>query len=220
MSPSRVLAFIVGEFKEMIPPTLFFAVGFNLIVLTTNLILQDYSRAHFSSFVLATTGALIVGKSVLIANALPFFRRFDNAPMIRPVLFKSAIYFLAVGIVRLAEKGIEYLRHGGGQDLPTYMATHFTWDRFIAIQLWVLVLFLVYTFISELNALFGDGELRRILFSWRPTALKQSRRQRMRALATLSRLTDEHGLEELADPKTPAHGRMIAVLRSLATKRT
>lgn len=218
MSPSRLLAFVVREIKEMIPPTLFFAVGFNLIVLTTNLILQDYS-AHFSSFLLATTGALIVGKSVLIANALPFFRRFDNAPLIRPVLFKSAIYFIAVCLVRLAEKGIEFLRHGGGQDLPTYMSTHFTWDRFMAIQLWILVLFLVYTFISELNALFGDGELRRILFSWRPTALKQSRRQRMRALATLSHLTDEHTVDELADPKTPAHGQMIAVLRSLAHKK-
>lgn len=104
--PSRLIAFVVGEIKEMIPPTLFFAVGFNLILLTTDLILQDCS-AHFSSFLLATTGALIVGKSLLIANALPFFRRFDIAPLIRPMLFKSTIYFIAVCLVRLAEKGID-----------------------------------------------------------------------------------------------------------------
>jgi hypothetical protein len=64
------IAFVVREFKEMVPPTIFFAVGFNLILLTTNLILNDY-RVQFSSFLLATTGALIVGKSVLVANALP-----------------------------------------------------------------------------------------------------------------------------------------------------
>ena len=31
-------------------------------------------------------------------------RRFDGAPMIQPILFKSAIYWLCVLIVRLAEE--------------------------------------------------------------------------------------------------------------------
>ena len=71
MSGSSTLAFIVKEFKEMVPPTVFFAVGFNLILLTTQLILDDY-RVQFLSFMLATTAALVVGKSVLVANAMPF----------------------------------------------------------------------------------------------------------------------------------------------------
>jgi len=37
---SRLLAFIIKELREMLPPTVFFAVGFNLIVLTTNLLLS------------------------------------------------------------------------------------------------------------------------------------------------------------------------------------
>ncbi len=41
MSPSRLVAFVVGEIKEMVPPPLVFAVGFNLIPLTTKLILED-----------------------------------------------------------------------------------------------------------------------------------------------------------------------------------
>ena len=177
MPRSSVVAFVVKEFEEMVPPTIFFAVGFNLILLTTNLILDNY-QVHFSSALLATTGALIIGKAVLVANALPFFRRFDTAPLIRPVLFKSAIYFAVVCVVRFLEKLIEFLAHGGAlRDLPDYVATHFTWNQFFAIQLWILVLFLIYTFISELNALFGDGELARILFTWRSTELKQTRRQ-------------------------------------------
>lgn len=64
------------------------------------------------------------------------------------------------------EKLLEFLTHGGSlANLPDYVATHFTWDQFFAIQLWILVLFLIYTFISELNGLFGDGELARILFT-------------------------------------------------------
>ena len=37
----RAGAFVLHEFREMLPPTIFFFIGFNLIVLTTNLILAD-----------------------------------------------------------------------------------------------------------------------------------------------------------------------------------
>jgi hypothetical protein len=220
MPRSSVLAFVVKEFKEIVPPTIFFAAGFNLILLTTNLILEQYG-VRFSSFLLATTGALIVGKAVLVANALPFFRRLDTAPLIRPVLFKSGIYFAVVGAVRFLEKLIEFLVHGGAlRELPNYVATHFTWGQFFAVQIWILVLFLIYTFITELNTLFGDGELTRILFTWRSTEVKQTRRQRIRILTKLSRLADAHTTEELVNPATAAHTQMIDLIRGLARNGT
>jgi hypothetical protein len=210
------LAFVSKEFEEMVPSTIFFAVGFSLILLTTNLILEDYG-VRFSSYLLAMTGALIVGKAVLVANGLPFFRRLDTAPLIRPVLFKSLLYFAAVGVLRFLEELIEFLKHGGAlREVPDYVATHFTWNRFFAIQIWILILFLIYTFTNELNTLFGGGELARILFIWRPTELKQTRRQRIRTLTKLSRLADAHTTEELADPATVAHTQMIGLIRSLA----
>jgi hypothetical protein len=86
MPKSRHLAFVFKEFRKALPPTVFFAVGFNLVVLTTNLILNEY-LVSFGNFILATIGALVVGKSVLLAHAMPFLRRFDAAPMIQPVLF-------------------------------------------------------------------------------------------------------------------------------------
>jgi hypothetical protein len=39
--------------RRALPPTIFFFVGFNFIVLTTNLLVADYGAA-VSSFVLAT----------------------------------------------------------------------------------------------------------------------------------------------------------------------
>ncbi len=42
MPKSRHLAFVFKEFRKALPPTVFFAVGFNLVVLTTNLILDEY----------------------------------------------------------------------------------------------------------------------------------------------------------------------------------
>ena len=102
MTRPRLLAFLVKEFWEVLPPTVFFAVGFNLIVLTIDLILADY-LASFASFMIATMAALVVGKSVLVANAMPFLRRFDTAPMIQSVLFKTIVYWAVVFLVRFLE---------------------------------------------------------------------------------------------------------------------
>jgi hypothetical protein len=167
MPKSRLVAFILKELREVVPPTLFFAVGFNLIIFTTDLILADY-LLKFGSFIIATTAALVVGKAVLVANAMPFLRRFDRAPLIRPVLFKTFVYWLVVFVVRFLEKLIEYFMAGGSlSGMPDYVVTHFSWHRFAAIQIWIFVLFLFYTSVAELNARLGDGELRKIFFTRR-----------------------------------------------------
>ena len=79
MPRSRAMAFVLQEIKEALPPIVFFAVGFNLIELTTQLVLDDY-LVRFANYLVATMAALVVGKAVLLANVLPIIRRFDNAP--------------------------------------------------------------------------------------------------------------------------------------------
>jgi hypothetical protein len=165
MPKSRLLVFVIKELKELVPPTVFFAISFNLLVLTTQLILADY-LVHLWNFMLATTAALVVGKSVLVADALPFFRRFETAPMVQSVLFKTIVYWAVVFLVRFLEKLVEYVFAGGTLGgIPDYVATHFTWHRFAAIQIWIFVLFLIYTSVAELNARLGEGELVKMFFT-------------------------------------------------------
>jgi hypothetical protein len=172
MLKSRLRSFVVKELREVWRPTLFFAIAFNLLVLTTQLILADY-LVHFASFMLPTMCALVVGKSVLLANALPFFSRFDTAPMIQPVLFKTFVYWAVVFLVRFLEKLGEYLFSGGTlSGISEYVSTHFTWHRFAAIQIWIFVLFLIYTSVAELNARLGNGALMKIFFTGRSSELK------------------------------------------------
>jgi hypothetical protein len=121
----------------------------------------------------AIGAALVVGKAVLLANKLPFLRRFDTAPLFRPILFKTVVYTLVVLVIRFLERLIEYLFSGGSfAGLPDHVATHFTWHRFVAIQLWIFVLFLIYTGLTELNARLGHGELASIVFTRHATARK------------------------------------------------
>src|SRR5262249_41983834 len=62
--PRRIAHRFVHAFREVLPPTLFFLFSFNLIVFTTNLLVHDY-WFRLSSFLVATTTALVVGKAVL-----------------------------------------------------------------------------------------------------------------------------------------------------------
>ena len=216
---TRFLRFVIAQLAEVIPPTLFFIISFNLIVLTTQLILADY-LVHFANFMLVTLSALIVGKAVLVANKLPFFRRFDTAPIIQPVLFKTLIYCAVVFVIRLLERVVKYRIAGGTlSGIPHYFATHFSWNRFTAIQIWVFVLFLIYTIGSELNSLFGNGELTKILFTRRSSELKLSRRQRVRTLVHLGRLTEAHTIDELRDRDSAAHLEMIELISKLVTRK-
>jgi hypothetical protein len=215
----RIRAFLLREFREILPPTIFFFIGFNLIVLTTNLILANYG-AQFASFIIATAAALIVAKALLVANALPMIRRYDRAPLIRPILFKTVFYSVAVFIARLIEHWVEYLFSGHyifGGFLRHEIAT-FSWDRFIAIQLWIVVLFLIYVTASELNHLFGEGELWHLLFTSRPAELPLNRRQRIRELIRLSKLADTHSIDEFHDPSTTAHRELIGIVHRLAAE--
>src|SRR6516164_9000544 len=204
----RVGAFVLRELREMLPPTIFFFIGFNLILLTTNLLVANYGAA-FGSFMLVTGGALVVGKAVLVANATRSIRRFDRAPLIRPILFKTLFYWAVVLVARLLEHWIRFWlveHHPLGTFLP-YMAATFDWHHFIAIQLWIFVLFLVYETAAELNHL---------LVAARPSELPLDRRQRILELVRLSKLADAHSIDEFRDPSTPAHTQLVDIVHRIA----
>lgn len=163
-------AFVVEEFWKVLPPTIFFAVGFNLIVLTQRILLKDY-LLQFAGFMIATTTALVVGKAVLIANAIPLLRRYDSKPPIITVAFKTLFYWACVFIARLLEAYIHYMiDQGKVVGFGRYLQQTFSWRRFTFVQIWILVLFLLYTTGAELNRLLGKGTLRRLLFSPPPSS--------------------------------------------------
>ena len=214
---NRIGARILHEAREAVGPTLFFFVGFNFIVFTTNLLLADYAIA-VSNFMLATVAALVVGKAVLVANAMPYLRRYDRAPLIRPILFKTAFYWVIVFLARLLERFVHFsvIERNPSGEFMSYLITTFSWHRFSAISLWILALFLIYVTATEFGHLFGPGELRRLFFTSRPSELQLNRRQRIRELLRLSRLMDAHPVAEFRNPTSAAHGQMVDILLRLA----
>jgi len=215
----RAGAFLLRELREMLPPTIFFFIGFNLILLTTNLLVASYG-ATFGSFMLATGAALVVGKAVLVANATRSIRHYDRAPLVRPILIKTAFYWAVVFVARLLEHWVRFWlveHHPLGTFLP-YMVATFDWHRFIAIQLWIFVLFLIYETATELNHLFGEGELWHLLVTSRPSELPLDRRQRILELVRLSKLADAHSINEFHDPTSNAYTQLVYIVRRIARK--
>jgi hypothetical protein len=59
--------------------------------------------------------------------------------------------------VRLVEGLVHFLAAGGAMaDFPDHLVEHFSWPRFLSVQIWLMMLFLVYVTIHELNMLFGS----------------------------------------------------------------
>ena len=214
----RIGVWIVHEWLEMLPPTIFFFVGFNFIVLTTNLLVAQYLVA-VSNFMLATLAALVVGKAVLVANKMSLLRRYDRAPLIKPILYKTAFYWVVVFLVRLLERFVHFAAEGNSpSDFPSYLVNTFSWHRFSAISLWIMALFLIYVTATEISHLFGPGELRRLFFTSRPSELQLNRRQRLRELLRLSRLADAHSAGEFRYPASEAHRELVEIVERLAQK--
>jgi hypothetical protein len=212
----RVFDWWLVQVKHVLPPTIFFMIGFNLILFTRWMTLQEHG-IPFTNFFAATLAALLVGKAVLVVDNLPFMHHFDGAPLIQPILFKSAIYWVFVFIIRILE-GLFHFMHNGGAfgDFPAFLVAQFSWPRFLAIQIWLMVLFLVYVTAHELDTLFGDGELPRLFLRWHSSEAKLTRRQRIRLLVRLNRLTQANSVDVVAEKGSAAHAELVGILRQLA----
>ena len=212
--------FLLHEFRQILPPTIFFFIGFNLILFTKRLILEDY-LIQFTGFFLATVSALVVGKVVLVAEMMPLLRRFDGEPLAKPILFKTVVYTLLVFVARLLEAFVHYVAGGGAVGRGGFIEEQlgsFSWHRFIATQMWIFVLFLAYVTANEFNQLLGDGELSKIFFTRRSSQLKSTRRQRIRLLVRLSRLAEVNTLDTLRDRASAPHAELIGILENLGTQ--
>jgi hypothetical protein len=158
------------------------------------------------------------GKAVLVANNLALIRRYNRAPLIKPILFKATFYWVIVFFARLIERFVRFsvVEHNSPADFLSYLVFTFSWRRFVAISLWIFVLFLLYVTGLEFARLFGRGEIPRLLFSRRPSELQLSRRERIRELLRLSRLADEHSIADFRDSTSVAHRELLGILGRLA----
>jgi hypothetical protein len=106
---------------------------------------------------------------VLVANATAIDPPLQSRATDPADPVQSGILLGRLFVARLLEHWIRFWlveHHPLGAFLP-YMVATFDWHRFIAIQLWILVPFVIYETATELNHLFGEGELWHLLVTSR-----------------------------------------------------
>ena len=161
---SKALKVIKKETLELLPAFVYFFVAFNLIVATDALTTEQYG-IHVFSFLSATIGALVAAKAILLANLLPFMDAFPHKPLIYNTLWKTFIYVVASLVIRYIEHMIPFMiKYKSLVIANHHLISEIDWPRFWAIQIWIMVLLLVFVAFQELSSALGDGRLRQMFF--------------------------------------------------------
>lgn len=152
----KILRTIKHELLEIIPPTIFFFVAFNVITFTKGLMLEHYG-IKFSGFVAATVGALIVAKVVLIADKIPFINKYPDKPLIYNVVWKTGIYVGVALVVRFLEYLIPlWWQHRNLSLAAEHLWGEIIWAHFWVIHIWLVCLFFVYVSFREFARAVGE----------------------------------------------------------------
>lgn len=152
------------ELRELIPVTVFFFMAGQLLALTEAMMLKQYGIS-VSVFLTATVVSLVVAKVVAITDHFALVNRFPNKPLIYNVVWKTAIYFAASLVVRYAEHLFHFWRKTGSvAEANHQLVDEIVWPHFWGIQLWLLILLLVYCTFRELVRALGRERVIRIFF--------------------------------------------------------
>jgi len=159
---SNFLQRLKQEVLGIIPTAVFFFIAFQLLAFTRALILREY-EVPIETFLAATVGALIVAKVVVIVDWLPFVNRFPDRPLIYNVIWKTGIYLIAAFLVRYIEYLISFVaKYGDVAEANSHLLDEVIWPHFWLVQIWLVVVLLVYCVLKELNRVLGRKRLREI----------------------------------------------------------
>lgn len=163
----KVGKFIVEEIISIIPVVIFFIIAFNLIVLSEKLMIT-HNPPSYLTYTIATITALVVGKVVLIVNAFPFINLFPNKPLIYNISWKFLIYAFFILFFRLLDKYLHfYFMHDRNTVIYDHIKTIVSSTPFWAVQVWILMVFLIYIVASEYTRVLGEDKILTLLFGVR-----------------------------------------------------
>ncbi|MGA8572192.1 MAG: hypothetical protein ACLP7A_16070 [Desulfobaccales bacterium] len=145
----KILKIIKHELVEILPPTVFFFIAFNIIIISKKLMLEQYG-IKFSGFVNAAVGALIVGKALLVADDIKFINRYPDKPLIYNVVWKTFLYFLVTLLVQYIEGIIPLLV----KYHSVRIAIERSWEEIIWAHFWAV--HIVFVFLLSLYVSFRE----------------------------------------------------------------
>jgi hypothetical protein len=161
----KALLFLKKEFLEMLPPTIFFLVVFHLVAFIRSLMAEHFGITLASSTG-ATIGALVVGKSILIADATPLFHWFARKRLIYNIIWRIFLYFIIVLLFQFLEELIPLIsKYESVSSAIEHVFGEIKWARFWVIHIIVMIFMVIYTLTTGVIEAIGCKEYIRILIN-------------------------------------------------------
>ena len=165
MNLTTTVRFLKKEIAELIPPTIFFFIVFELVVVVRSL-LGSGLDVSMTTAGAALLGALIVGKAILIIDATPMFRWFRQPRLILNVAWRTLLYVALALSFQLLEELIPLIREKGSWSAAvSSYADSVNWTIFWATHLFLVVFVSFYSLITALIDLIGEERAVAALFA-------------------------------------------------------
>ncbi|WP_322044426.1 hypothetical protein [Paraburkholderia sp. J67] len=161
---SAVVEKIKEEFIKVLPPTIFFFIILHIVALIRALMVRE---AGISTETTASVliSSLILGKSVLLADMLPFINRFPDKPLVWNVAWKTLMYAIVALVIHYLERLYDFWKEAGSFGAANQaLLAHISWPRFWAVQILLVTLIFNYCVIAELARALGKTTLKRMFF--------------------------------------------------------
>lgn len=156
------------EIRELLPPAIFFFVALHIVALVRVLMLKG-TGIPVTTSLSVTIAALVLAKAVLIADLLPFINLYPHKPLVYNVAWKTAIYVLIATLVHYLERLVHFSREAGGIVAGNEkLIAEIVWPHFWALQIFLVVLILMYCTMRELIRVIGGDKVRRLFFGPMP----------------------------------------------------
>jgi hypothetical protein len=156
------------ELLALIPPTIFFFIALHVVALIRALLTKGTVIAPSSTMSIAVA-ALILGKSVLLADMLPAINRYPQKPLVYNIGWKTTIYLLMSMLIHYLERLFDFSRKAGGIVAGNEkLFAEIVWPHFWAIQILLFVLILMYCTTHELVRYIGKERTLQMFFGPNP----------------------------------------------------
>jgi hypothetical protein len=155
---SKIVKTIKHELIEILPSTFFFFLAFNVLSITTKLMLEGHG-INFSGFINASIGALLVAKAILIADQIKFINKYPDKPLIYNIVWKTFLYLLVTLVVQYLEEIIPLWWNYGSVQMAIQRGwDEINWPTFWAIHILLVFLISLYVSFRELARTIGERE--------------------------------------------------------------
>jgi hypothetical protein len=162
----NVAAKINEEIRAVLPPTIFFFIMLNIVALIRVLMLRGTGIAVSTPLQIAVA-ALILGKAVLLADMLPLINRYPEKPLAYNIAWKTVIYAVVATLIHYLEHLVDFWRQAGSLAAGNRkLLAEMVWPHFLAIQIIIILLILMYNTIHELARVIGRDKILGMFFGY------------------------------------------------------